>query len=147
MADLAFSTDAGTRRQEHRRRIPIPLNSADRPRRSNLGISSLGIGSYPGYVSTEIAFGTTSRAVPYTPDLYYRNNDPKVPYSRNQLHAVRVWPECGRLTAGPFLLGVRPDRTPSKNGPESQGPREGQMRTACSASTVPGAGSIAGSND
>jgi hypothetical protein len=63
------------------------------------------------------------------------------PYSRNHLHAVRVWPECGRLTAGPFFLGVRPDRTPSKNGPESQGPREGQMRTACSASTVPGVGS------
>ena len=58
-------------------------------------------------------------------------------------NAVRVWPECGRLTAGLFLLGVRPDRTPSKNGPESQGPREGQMRTACSTSTVPGVASIA----
>ena len=60
---------------------------------------------------------------------YYVNFDwcRKVPYSRNQLHAVRVWPECGRLTAGLFLLGVRPDRTPSKNGPESQGPREGQI--------------------
>ena len=76
---------------------------------------------------------------------YYVNFDwcRKVPYSRNQLHAVRVWPECGRLTAGLFLLGVRHDRTPSKNGPESQGPREGQMRTACSTSTVPGVASIA----
>ncbi len=55
--------------------------------------------------------------------------------------SVRVWPECGGLTARLFLLGVRHDRTPSKNGPESQGPRDGQMRTACSTSTVPGVAS------
>ena len=76
---------------------------------------------------------------------YYVNFDwcRKVPYSRNQLHAVSRGAASGRCDSGRFLLGVRPDRTPSKNGPESQGPREGQMRTACSTSTVPGVASIA----
>eukprot|EP01043_Picozoa_sp_COSAG02_P053172 COSAG02_NODE_5834_length_4002_cov_6.388932_3_plen_172_part_00 len=49
--------------------------------------------------------------------------------------------ESGPCDSGTFLLGVRPDRTPSKNVPESHRTREGPPATACSTSTVPGAGS------
>jgi len=47
------------------------------------------------------------------------------------LHAVAGGPSSGPCDSGRFLLGVRGGRTPSKNLPESQGPRERPTRTAC----------------
>ena len=46
------------------------------------------------------------------------------------LHAVRIWPSRGPCDSGPFLLGVRSGRTPSKNSPAVSRPHSGQTRTA-----------------
>ncbi len=48
------------------------------------------------------------------------------------LHAVAGGPSSGPCDSGLFFLGVRPGRTPRKNSPESQGPRERPSATACS---------------
>jgi hypothetical protein len=47
----------------------------------------------------------------------------------NMLHAVRIWPSRGPCDSGPFLLGVRSCRTPSKNSPAVSRAHSGQTRT------------------